>query len=338
MKRQALKLRAVVNTEGKSSFFIVVIFIVICILFGNAFLGSDKAIAEGFPEKNITCIVPFAVGGQGDLMVRSIAPLVEERMGVSIQIENVPGVPKIGVTKLWKSKPDGYTIGHFPFPSSVIAELTSKVEFKCTEFTHIYAWNISNLILQVHPNGPKNVSEFLQLAKTKPLAGSTGAFGSATHLAAVVMAKGMGIDVRWVHYSSGGEANVVLAGGHVDFNAVSMSPQTVALARAGKLRLLMIVGNEKDSAFPDIPIHKDFGYSFKSFPLAHGVAGPKNIPADRVSRLENAFADAAKDVRFKKLADDNKFQIVHFSGKAYGQMIAEGYSELEKFKELLVSK
>ncbi len=330
MKRPAFKSRAVAATGG-------IVFIVICMLFANAWSGIDKAIAEGFPEKNITCIVPFAVGGQGDLMVRSITPLVEERLGVSIQIENVPGVPRIGLTRLWKSKPDGYTIGHFPFPSSVIAELTSKVEFRSTEFSHIYAWNISNLILQVHPNGPKGISEFLQFAKTKPLAGSTGAFGSATHLAAVVMAKGLGIDVRWVHYSSGGEANAVLAGGHVDFNAVSMSPQTVALARAGKLRLLMIVANERDPAFPDIPIHKDLGYSFKSFPLAHGVAGPKTIPADRVRRLENAFADAARDSRFKKRAEENKFQIVHLSGKAYGEMIAEGYSELEKYKDLLVS-
>ncbi len=323
MGGKALKLRWFRKTEKKSLLYKIVVCMVIWLLIGNIALNNDKAAAKDFPEKNITFIIPFAVGGHADLLVRSIAPFLQEQLGVAIQIENVPGIVKTGLTKLWKSKPDGYTIGHFVNASSVIAELSSQTEFKSKEFTHIYAWNVSNTILQVHPSGPKTLTEFVQLAKRQSLSGATGAFGSATHLASVIMAKGLGIEVRWVHYNSGGEANIALAGGHVNFNTVAMSPQTVSLAQAGKLRILIIVADEKDPSVPDIPIPRDFGFSFRTFPFLHGVAGPKNIPSDRVSRLENACAAAIKDPRFKKRAEESKTSIVHLSSEAYRQETAE---------------
>jgi tripartite-type tricarboxylate transporter receptor subunit TctC len=306
-----------------------------CLALGCVILNHEILPAADFPEKNIKYIIPFAIGGKGDILARAIAPFVQERLGVILQIENVPGVVKIGLNKLWNSKPDGYTIGSFSLPSPVVSELTSKTEYRSKEFTHIYAFNDSSVILQVHPSGPKDMTEFLRLAKGKSIAGATGAFGSGTHLASMVMAKGLGIDVRWVHYNSGGEANTALAGGHVDFNTVSMSPQTASLAQAGKIRPLMVVGDERDSLFPALPIPKDFGYTFATFPLMEGAAAPKNLPPDRLSRLENAFADAAKDPRFKKWADDTKMHIIYQSSKAYSQKVADTYSETEKFKELL---
>ncbi len=307
-------------------------------VFGTVLFLNGIVIAKDFPEKNITYLISYAVGGKGDLMARAIAPFVQERLGVTLQIENIPGVVKIGLTKLWKSKPDGYTIGSFPIPSPVVAEITQGTEYRSKEFSHIYAWNASSMILQVHANGPKDMAEFMRLAKSRPLSGATGSFGSGTHLASIVMAKGLGIDVRWVHYNSGGEATTVLAGGHVDFSTVSMSPQILSLVKAGKVRLLMIVADEKDPGLPHVPIPKEMGYSFKTFPLMEGVAGPKDIPADRLRRLESAFAEAAKDPRFLKWAEDTKTEIVHVSGKGYAQKIAETYAEVEKFKGELRSE
>lgn len=314
---------------------ICMIHVVSCLALVSIISNYEKAIAADFPDKKITYIISYAVGGKADSMARAIAPFVQERLGVQIQIENYPGTVKIGLSKLWRAKPDGYTIGGFSLPSPVLAELASKTDYRSKEFTYIYAWNASNIILQVPANGPRDVAELVRSAKSRPLSGATGAFGSGPHLASIVMAKGLGIEVRWVHYNSGGEANVALAGGHVDFNMVSMSPQTLSLAQAGKIRPLMVVGDEKEPAFPDLPLPRDIGYSFATFPLMEGVAAPKNLPPDRLMRLENAFTDAVKDPRFKKWADETKTQIVNFPSKAYSQKVAETYSEAEKFKELL---
>jgi len=338
MRRRSQISRLTHETPKRISVFLTVACILICSLCGGVFFPGEAVFAKDYPEKNITYIIAFAVGGKGDLLARAIVPYVQERLGVSMLIENYPGVIRIGLTRLWKSKPDGYTIGSFSLPSPVVAELTTNAEYRSKEFSHLYAFNASNMILMGHPGGPKDMAELVRTGKAKSLAGSTGSFGSGTHLASLVMAKGLGIDVRWVHYNSGGEASAALAGGHVDFCTVSVSPQIVSLVKAGKLRPLMVVGDEKDTAFPETPIPRELGYTFKTFPLMEGVAAPKGLPPDRLSRLEKAFDGAAKDPRFKKWANDTKTDIVHFSSKAFYQKIAETYSEVEKYKGELKSE
>jgi tripartite-type tricarboxylate transporter receptor subunit TctC len=296
---------------------------------------AHHAGAKDFPEREISYIVSYAVGGKADLMARSIAPFVHERLGVGLRIENYPGVVRIGLNKLWKTKPDGYTIGGLSLPAPVITELTSQTDYRSVEFTPIYAWNVSNHVLQTHKDGPKNIPELLQGAKGKQLTCAVGAFGTGAHLVGILMTRGLGIDVRWVHYNSGGEANTALAGGHVDLNIAGVTPQAASLAKSGKVRALLVAAEERDPAFPDTPIPKDLGYSFTIISSMEGVVAPKNLPADQLRRLENAFSEATKDPRFQKWADDTKTQIVSLPSKAFGQKIAEYYQEVDKYKAYL---
>jgi tripartite-type tricarboxylate transporter receptor subunit TctC len=291
--------------------------------------------AKDFPEHDITYIVSYAVGGKADLMARALAPYAQERLGVGVRIENVPGVVKIGLNRLWKSNPDGYTVGGLSLPAPMITELTSQTDYKTLEFTPLFAWNASNAVLQVHKDGPKTITEFLQSAKGKTLTCAIGAFGTGAHLVAVLMARGLGIDLRWVHYNSGGEASTALAGGHVDSCVVAVTPQIVSLVRGGKLRSLLVVADERDSAFPDTPIPKDLGLSFSVMCFIEGVAAPKNLPPAQLRRLENAFSEATKDPRFLKWADETKTQIISLPSKAFSQKIAEYYQEVDKYKTFL---
>ena len=291
--------------------------------------------AKDFPEKDITYMVSYAVGGKADLMARSIAPYVQERLGVSLRIENYPGVVRIGLNKLWKSRSDGYTIGGLSLPAPVITELTSQTDYRSVEFTPIYAWNVSNHVLQAHSNGPKTLAELLQMAKGKQLTCAVGAFGTGAHLVGILMTRGLGIDVRWVHYNSGGEANTALAGGHVDLNIAGVTPQAASLAKSGKVRALLVAADERDPAFPDTPIPKELGYSFTIICSMEGVVAPKGLPQDQLRRLERAFSEAVKDPRFVKWADETKTQIVSLPSKAFGQKISEYYREVDKYKAYL---
>ena len=291
--------------------------------------------AKDFPEKDITYMVSYAVGGKADLMARSITPYVQERLGVSLRIENYPGVVRIGLNKLWKSRSDGYTIGGLSLPAPVITELTSQTDYRSVEFTPIYAWNVSNHVLQTHSNGPKTLAELLQMAKGKQLTCAVGAFGTGAHLVGILMTRGLGIDVRWVHYNSGGEANTALAGGHVDLNIAGVTPQAASLAKSGKVRALLVAAEERDPAFPDTPIPKELGYSFTIICSMEGVVAPKGLPQDQLRRLERAFSEAVKDPRFVKWADETKTQIVSLPSKAFGQKISEYYREVDKYKAYL---
>jgi tripartite-type tricarboxylate transporter receptor subunit TctC len=304
------------------------------LLLGLMFAASNTAdvFAKDFPEHEITYIVSYAVGGKADLMARALAPFAQERLGVNLRIENVPGVVRIGLNRLWKSKPDGYTLGGLSLPAPMITELTSQTEYRTLEFAPIFAWNTSNAVLQVHKDGPSSLAEFLKLAKSKTLTCALGAFGTGAHLVGVLMAKGLGIDLRWVHYNSGGEASTALAGGHVDCSVVAVTPQTVALVRGGKLKSLLVLSDEKDPAFPDATIPRDLARPFSAMSFIEGVVAPKNTPPDQLRRIETGFSEAVKDPRFQKWADETKTQIVPLASKAFGQKIAEYYQEVEKYK------
>ncbi len=125
-------------------------------------------------------------------MARALIPYAQERLGVGVRIENVPGVVRIGLNRLWKSKADGYTVGGLSLPAPMITELTSQTDYRSREFTPLYAWNASNAVLQVHKDGPKTINEFLQSAKSKTLTCALGAFGTGAHLVGILMAKGSG--------------------------------------------------------------------------------------------------------------------------------------------------
>lgn len=319
--------------HSRKVFIHAVVLILISII--TLFFCVHPVTAKDFPEKDITYMVSYAVGGKADLMARSIAPYVQERLGVSLRIENYPGVVRIGLNKLWKSRSDGYTIGGLSLPAPVITELTSQTDYRSVEFTPIYAWNVSNHVLQTHSNGPKTLAELLQMAKGKQLTCAVGAFGTGAHLVGILMTRGLGIDVRWVHYNSGGEANTALAGGHVDLNIAGVTPQAASLAKSGKVRALLVAAEERDPAFPDTPIPKELGYSFTIICSMEGVVAPKGLPQDQLRRLERAFSEAVKDPRFVKWADETKTQIVSLPSKAFGQKISEYYREVDKYKAYL---
>jgi len=319
--------------HSRKVFIHAVVLILISII--TLFFCVHPVTAKDFPEKDITYMVSYAVGGKADLMARSITPYVQERLGVSLRIENYPGVVRIGLNKLWKSRSDGYTIGGLSLPAPVITELTSQTDYRSVEFTPIYAWNVSNHVLQAHSNGPKTLAELLQMAKGKQLTCAVGAFGTGAHLVGILMTRGLGIDVRWVHYNSGGEANTALAGGHVDLNIAGVTPQAASLAKSGKVRALLVAAEERDPAFPDTPIPKELGYSFTIICSMEGVVAPKGLPQDQLRRLERAFSEAVKDPRFVKWADETKTQIVSLPSKAFGQKISEYYREVDKYKAYL---
>jgi len=126
-----------------------------------------------------------------------------------------------------------------------------------------------------------------------------------------------------------------LAGGDVDCAVVAVTPQIVALVRGGKLKSRLVVADEKDPAFPDVPIQKEVGFPFSSMAFIEGVVAPKNLPPAQLQRLEKAFADGSKDPRFLKWADETKTQVISLPSRAFGQKISEYYQEVDKYKAFM---
>jgi tripartite-type tricarboxylate transporter receptor subunit TctC len=310
---------------------------VILFLGTGEMMGAEKK--SDFPQGPISYLIGFAPGGKTDIQARGIAPYVEKYLGVRIVIQNFPGAGgRIGYTKLFKAKPDGYTIGILPLPAVILGEHLVSVEYKTKEFTPIFACFVAPQILVVAEDTYKSLDEFIKDGRSKPLTNATPGIGTSPHLAALVAEKGLGLkDVRHVHFESGGAAIAALAGKHVDFT-VAITTNALPLVRAGKLKPLLVIADERDKAFPQVPIPNELGYKFTAISGIDGVAGPPNLPIENVKILEEAFAKAAADPEFLKWAEKAGMSIIPMDHKKYRLVVEDTIKEVEKHKEFFISK
>lgn len=299
--------------------------------------GTWAAPQEEYPRKQITMLVAFAAGGKMDAEARTLAVYVKKHLQVNVLIENVPGANgRIGLTKLWNSKPDGYTIGGVTLPNILLVETMTKAEFRSKEFTKIFAWGQTNQGLAVRTDTWNTLEEFVKAAKARPLSCGISGIGGTSHLAGLVLEEAFGVKFNWVPFDSGAEAVTALAGKHIDAAMVA-STTAVPLQRAGRIKVLVMSAWERDKTMPDVPIPKEFGYHYTPVPSINGVAGPPGLDVEKVRILEAAFAKAAKEPEFVEWAQRTATPLVSLTGKEFSQATEEMAKEVEKYKHLLGS-
>lgn len=300
-----------------------------------AALLPGAVFAADFPSKPVKLIVTAAAGGGEDTEARAIAPFLEKHLGTSVTIENQPGAGgKIAFEKFQKIEPDGYTIITYTFPKSVIIEYQGKTNYRTRDFTPIFAWSRSSQLLVVNGETWKTFDEFLKAAKGKTLSGGLSGRGSTTHLMGLIALDELGIKVNWVPYEGSAGSVAALAGKHLDFT-ICLATSAVSLIQAGKLRPLLLFSDKRDPNLGDVPIPKDLGFDMTFIPTLRGVEAPPNTPAAIVKILEDAFRKAAAEQGFIEIAKKRKMVLQPVSSKEYGKAVADVYSKIAKFQELL---
>ena len=253
---------------GLISFFSL---LMVLSLYGEASLGAT------FPDKPMKLIANFPPGSGIDIEARAIAPYLQKHLGVSVTVENVAGADgKIGLGRLWKIEPNGYTLIMHSTSMSIIVELLSNPEYQVAGFSQIFSWSRTNQVLVVNSAGWKNLDEFIKGARERTLSVGMSGRGSVSHLMGLMFVDELGLKVNWVPFDGGGEALTALAGKHVDFVVVAAT-SALPLVRAGKLRPLLIFGESRDPGFPDTPIPKEAGYQLTMISLVRGMDGPPQI-------------------------------------------------------------
>ncbi len=295
------------------------------------------AAQEGFPNKPIKFVSPFSAGSGNDMDTRAIAPFLKKHLGQSIIIENIPGAEgKIGLTKVFKCPPNGYTIINPGMPAPIILELLDPTDFNVKEYTHIFAWAKENQALTVNSESWKTLDDFLKEARKRRVTlGITGK-RSVAYVNALSFLTGTGImdNINWVIYGGGGESVASLAGKHIDC-AISTIASASSLIRANRIRPLMVIGEERDISLPDVPIPKDLGDDFKIFPVIRGAFGPPKMRMETVKLLEKAFARAIKEKDFLDWAQRMQKNIVSMDSEAYKKSTVSQYDWLAKRTDLL---
>jgi tripartite-type tricarboxylate transporter receptor subunit TctC len=249
---------------------------------------SFAASAQPYPSKPVKIIAPFAPGGSADTLGRLIAQKLTEQLKESFVVENKPGAGGVlGSELVSNAPPDGYTLLVSGIASHVIApQLPQGTPYDpLKDFTHIALLGGPPAVLAVTPSLPaKNLKEFIELAKTKPLSYGSPGNGTQGQLVAELFKREAGIDLQHVPYKGAANAVSDLMGGHIP--AVSTTLSTAASQiKAGKARALALSSSARLPDYPDVPTFAESGFPNIVGTVWFSLSGPAGLPPEIVERL-----------------------------------------------------
>ena len=266
--------------------------------------ANCTALAQNYPARTIRMVIPFAAGGNTDIIGRIFAPKMAEILGQQIIIDNRGGAGgAIGTEIVMRAPPDGYTLlmasaGHTINPSMV-----KKLPYDSVrDFTPMGIVADVPTAFVLHPSlPPKNLKEFIALAKARPndIFYSTAGIGTVGHLSAELLISTAKIKLTGVHYKGSGPAMTDLVGGHIQMQFPSM-PAAVPYVASNRLRMIAQTGEKRSPAAPTVPTMIEQG--MKDFIVSSGFSmfGPANTPKAVVDRVNAALIQALKDPKVSK--------------------------------------
>ena len=265
---------------------------------------TTTAHAQNYPTKTIRMIIPFAAGGNTDIIGRIFAPKMAEIIGQQIIIDNRGGAGSvIGTEAVMRAAPDGYTLLMASAAHTINPAMIKKLPYDSVrDFTPIGIVADVPTAFVIHPSLPsKNLKEFIALAKARPndIFYSTAGVGTVGHLSAELLISTTGIKLTAVHYKGSGPSMIDLVGGHVQMQFPSM-PAAVPHVANGKLRMIAQTGEKRSPAAPAVPTMIEQG--MKDFIVSSGFSmfGPAKTPKPIVDRVNAALVQALKDPKVSK--------------------------------------
>lgn len=260
------------------------------------FLGGI-AMAQSYPNRPITMIIPFPAGGGTDAVARQLGPVLSAKLGQSVVIENVSGAAgNIGAVRVARAAPDGYTLVMHNVALAINASLFRNLAYDAQkDFVPISFVNATPLVHVARTSIPANtLPEFAAWMKTTTAKYASPGVGSTGHIAGILLARAAGATIDSIPYRGGGPALQDVIGGHVDMTNVTLQ-NAIEPIKAGLVKGIGITSAERAAALPQVPSTvKDLapgtGILFWNVILA--PAGTPQAIVDRVSAaLEEAYAD-----------------------------------------------
>jgi len=262
-------------------------------------LAPTLASAQAYPNRPIRIVVPYAAGGQPDVVARVVAKQMSVSLGQPITIENISGGSGVAaITSVISSPADGYSLivldaGHWAINPA--ARTTALPYDPVRSFTPVGLLSTSSLFLAVHESVPaKTLPELVSLIKEKPGVlnyGSSG-IGSVHHLTIEAMKQSLGLNVVHVPFRGTSQSVPALVGNQVQMVVASLTG-LAQFENAGRIRILGANTIARSPLAPHIPPISDVAPSL-DFPGQVGLLGPAGMPGDVVARISAAIADAVK--------------------------------------------
>lgn len=285
-------------------------------------VAAVPAAASDFPTRPITMVIPYTPGGATDRTFRALAQAASKHFPHSVVVENKPGGSgAVAISNMLSKPADGYTV-------TVIVSVLQRASHQ-NKFSFDTVNDLTPIIqvaglqygIVVHPDSPyKTLKDLLEAAKRQPgsLSYMSAGLGSGGHIYMEEIAAATG-GLKFNHIPANGDAQAAIAllGKQVDFIAVTPGGWE-SNVKAGKLRLLATLGEQRMKKFPDTATVKELGYGVVHLaPL--GLAGPKGLQPDVLKALHDGFRKATNDPEFIATMDQLEHPILYLNSQDYAK-------------------
>lgn len=301
---------------------------------GAALIAQPMAAnAADWPTDTVTIIVPYSPGVT-DKQARTLAGLLEDDLGVTVQVDNKPGGGgAIGAQFVASAEADGHTLLYASPAVISVATVMRELPYSYEDLKPIAQVTGNPHVLAVRADAPfKTIGELVKYAKDNPGGvnfGSSGA-GTSVHLAGAAFADAAGIELNHVPYKGLSPAITAALGGHVDM-VIGLPIAIVPQVEAGKLIAVAQFGGERSPVLADVPTLQESGVDL-TLGVNLGLLAPKGIPADVVSKIEAAVKKAVESKAFGDFASQTQATPLFDDAAGYGAGVD---AEHERFKVLI---
>ena len=288
-------------------------------------LWAGVAGAQSYPVKPIRLIVPFPPGGSNDIVGRTFAQQLGERLGQAVVVDNRGGAGgTIGTDIAAKSAPDGYTLLLVSVAHAFNQSMYKKLPYDAEKaFVPVAILGTGPVALTVHPSVAVNsVAELIALAKAKPgvLNIASAGIGSFQHMSSELFKLHAKIDIVHIPYKGGGPAMADTIAGQAHLMLASFI-QVIPHVKSGKLKLLGTSGAKRNALFPDVPT---IGETLPGYEATNwwGIIAPAGTPPAIIDRLHAEFEVILKSNETKKRLESEGAEVVRMSPAEFGRFIA----------------
>jgi tripartite-type tricarboxylate transporter receptor subunit TctC len=289
-------------------------------------VASGPSQALDYPTRPIRFIVCFAAGGPNDTIARILAQYLSEQLGQQVVVEDHVGAGgNIGMADVLAAEPDGYTIGFVAPNNAINHTLYRNIPFDFVRDSTPIAGTMSlaNVMEENLAFPPKNLSEFIALAKTEPgkINFGSGGVGTSPHMSGELLESMTGIKLTHVPYRGSAPSTTDLLGGQIPVMFDNL-PGAIQNIKAGRVRALGVTTAKRVAELPDVPTIAETvpGYEVSVW---YGISGPKGIPPEIVAKLSAAvgavLAKPELQQRFHQLGGEP----MPMSPAEFGKLVAD---------------
>ncbi len=260
---------------------------------------APEAIAQTYPARPVTMIVPASAGGPTDAIARVLSERMTANLGGTVLVDNVAGAGgSIGVGKVARSLPDGYTLGIGQWSHYVLNGATYALQYDLLADFAPIAMIVTGPLLMVSrkdlpANDLKGLIAWLKANPDKATAG-TGGVGSPPHISGVFFQKMTGTQFQFVPYRGTAPAMRDLLAGQIDI-MIDQASNVLPQLRAGAIKAFAVTRKERLPSAPDVPTVDEAGLPGLHVSVWHGLWAPKGTPGDIIAKLNGAVAKSLSE-------------------------------------------